>query len=404
MHRPDLKEFRSQEPRRGFTLIELLVVVGVMVALMTMTLMAFNFVMDGEATGSGARQLQSYIAGARDRAIYAKAPRGIRLMVDSEVDGGFAVSSVVYIGAPEPWTEGEYVRLERTQNPAALRAASINGRILNTDEVTTVRGYGTLWHVLIQRGLLTEGSRIKIPATKSGTWYSVSFPRNTAGNVLDGSNNPFYVQSTPTGTSQVLWLTTPYRSNADTPAGEAIAFEQEIFSYELEIPATILPNQEPMLLPQGAVVDMAASKIPRSWFTSPRSWFTSNGTLVQNLDLVFSPRGTVRGPLAAAGVLHLCITTTEDAIQFNEKRRALIALNTGYALPLVPAETYAFSGADAEDENGVARVDTGTRAIVSVFTQTGRVSTHAIYAVDSNTDDVADTPYKNAEEGKVGGE
>ncbi len=382
--------------RQGFTLVELLVVIGVMIALLSITLMAFSAVMDGEETGAGARQLQSYLAGARDRAIYARAPRGIRLMIDAEVDGGFAASSAVYIGAPEPWTEGEYVQLERAQDPTSNLAGG--GTSLSGDFVRTVRGFDTLWHVLIQRGLLTEGSRIKIPATKSGTWYSVQFPRDSGGNLhyRQTYNNP--TSPNHGRPSQVLWLTTPYRSDAETPSGQAIAFDQSIFSYELEIPATILPNQEPMLLPEGAVVDLAASKIPRSWYTSA-------GTLVQNLDVVFSPRGTVRGALAAEGVLHFCVTTTDDAIQFNEKRDALIQANPSLRFRrLVPAETYAFSGADFEDANGISRAETGTRASVSVFTQTGRVSTHPIDATDSDNDDFADDPFKFAREGKVGGE
>ena len=59
--------------RNGFTLVELLVVITIMLLLLSMTVYAVNFSRDSDRVGGGARQIQSALAGARDRAIYAKA-------------------------------------------------------------------------------------------------------------------------------------------------------------------------------------------------------------------------------------------------------------------------------------------------------------------------------------------
>ena len=64
-----------QSSRKGFTLIELMVVVGIILLLATITLTAVNLTIDGDKIRNGARQIQSYLEGARDRAIFSKQER-----------------------------------------------------------------------------------------------------------------------------------------------------------------------------------------------------------------------------------------------------------------------------------------------------------------------------------------
>ena len=82
---------------KGFTLVELLVVVALMLILITITVVSIDYGFTSERIRSGARQLQSALEGARDRAIFAKEPRGLRLLVDSTEPR--MVSSLIYIGA-----------------------------------------------------------------------------------------------------------------------------------------------------------------------------------------------------------------------------------------------------------------------------------------------------------------
>ena len=100
----------SPSRRLAFTLTELLVVIMIMIILTTLTVSAYNFSMSSERSRSAARGVQSYLEGARDRAIYSGEPRGVRFLVDR--DNPRTVSSMVYIGESEPWTQG-VIRLER---------------------------------------------------------------------------------------------------------------------------------------------------------------------------------------------------------------------------------------------------------------------------------------------------
>lgn len=361
--------------RRGFTLIELLIVVGILVVLATMTLLAFNFALDGESTRAASRQLQSYIAGARDRAIYAREPRGIRLMLDA--DNPKTATSAVYIGSPKSWTDGQ-IRLDRIDADGDGAA--------DDPEVYVVRGFQTDWSVLAERGLLATGSRIKIPASKTGSWYTVIANINVSTGlpVLERETDPV----TGITNTEILRLSTPYREDGTTPSTRIDAFEGDGPSaYELEIPATVLPNQEPMLLPEGTVIDLDASKLASSWLP-----LTAGGSYSSQIDIVFSPRGTITGSLAASGILHFYVCERDDVTQVSSIRAAVWR---GQPNSIVPGEEYTV---DAETYT------TGSRSLVSVFTQTGRVSSHPVNPIDSNSDGAADDPYYFAERGEVDAE
>src|ERR1700677_2087704 len=93
--------------RASFTLLELLVSLGIILILATLTMRLLNATLNSDRIRNGARELQSFLAGARDRAIYAGQPRGVRLIQDP-LDRS-AVHSFVYIGAPSKFTDGTQV-------------------------------------------------------------------------------------------------------------------------------------------------------------------------------------------------------------------------------------------------------------------------------------------------------
>jgi hypothetical protein len=95
------------------------------------------------------------------------------------------------------------------------------------------------------------------------------------------------------------------------------------------------------------------------------------------MDIMFSPRGTLTGQLAATqGILHFCISTLEDA----ERARDLgsHSINQAYsgAPPVAPPGTFPFVLADPAT----------TQRIVSVYLTSGRVSTSDLvtFPGDSN--------------------
>lgn len=124
--------------------------------------------------------------------------------------------------------------------------------------------------------------------------------------------------------------------------------------YELELKPGVLPGQEPLRLSKGIAIHLFASVLPAAWLSSQRSlprssplpptdkgWngssYVYNGwggwsiegpdpdpMLPNNdiyrqysprMDVLFSPRGYVSGPLAATGLIHLRQAELEDIAQ-----------------------------------------------------------------------------------------
>ncbi|MHC4880869.1 MAG: prepilin-type N-terminal cleavage/methylation domain-containing protein [Planctomycetota bacterium] len=386
MIRTSLPGTRFEEHQRlirGFTIIELLIVVGILLLLTTFTAISIDFAFEAERVGSGARQVQSMISGARDRAIRAKKPVGVRFLVDQDPDNGRMVSSMVYVGAADLWNRGN-ITLKRPDMEGFPATMPPGDGTADTDEVRIVDGEGTLWRVLYQRGFLgsyetdlngdgwTAGDpledlnlngvqdqvtpRIKIPGDKNGTWYRV----RTHWLGLAGGE-------------ERLELVRPFRDAGTTPGDEVIAFEGTGHStYLLELPPRVLPDAEPVTLPEGVVIDMDASVIPVEWrpigggHTVPCS---------NRMDLMFSPRGTVLGSPAGLGMLHFYIskrTDVQNCMDAVPQRRP----TNGSLPPLVPADGL-FATIPMQNPPPV-----GDRALVSLFSSTGKVSSYPLSPQD----------------------
>ena len=142
----------------GFTLIELLVVVSIMLIISAFVVASFRANSGPDRIRAGARQLQSALLGAKDRAIRFKELRGVRLLLDT-ADANI-VTGLAYIGAPTPWSNGTVILGRPDSSP--------QDGFADSDTVRYLRGYGTGWSALYSRGLLINGSRIQIPT--GGRW------------------------------------------------------------------------------------------------------------------------------------------------------------------------------------------------------------------------------------------
>ncbi|MDX1967327.1 MAG: prepilin-type N-terminal cleavage/methylation domain-containing protein [Planctomycetaceae bacterium] len=406
---------------RGFTLIELLVVVLITLVLTAITVSVINISINGDKVRSGARQIQSYLEGARDRAIFAKEPRGVRFLLDPTDPR--TVSSLVYIAPTDPWTEGT-VLLERPDgdndgNPAnngdtgdSLNIAPYND---SADAVWVLRGFDgdtntytrdTGWKGLYDRGVLRDGARIQIPYG-TGAWYTIDTRLFSSFDPTDG-DPPLR-----------LLLQQEYREPADTPATSVQAFDRASPSlkYRLELLPAPMPNQEPIQLPKGVVVhldrcsndpdgvggltrdpNLRGNRLPSTWRRSitPANAWSPSFEYTPYCDILFSPRGSVTGFEASSGLIHLYVADQKDAdrdrIDWSIRRDPMDAA-PWTAPEMVPGLT-ASDAAEAYQRSD--------KVIVSLFTRTGAITTNPIYVNADGTDNIPER-FRYSETGEVAG-
>jgi len=406
--------------REGFTLVELLVVISIIVLLLTMTAITVNFSRDSERVVGAALQVQSFLSGARDRAIHAKEPRGVRFFLDS--NNFRAITAMAYIDPAEYWSGGDAkgvaIRLERPD---------LNGdNVADSASVTIVAGNTqNQWWQLKRRGLLFDGLRIRIPKGPTGTWYTISTQ------LIDLTNPP--------PEAQYLVLQTPYVDPGISSPRTVDAFNGAgPTDYELELPPRILP-MDPVRLPLNTIIDLDGSKVPQAWRPLSAAGGSSSGNFEysQFMDVVFSPKGSIVGGAAAGGVIQFYICDQQDSIALKEQfvlndisyltpnptlppgaPASLKFSSNGLDLPtakvmlfnqfvtgtrFIPTLAIRSSSAtwlpDYPDTNPYLVRD---RRIVTLFTQTGAVSSHPVFMSDFDFDGIENDPMYFAETGRSG--
>lgn len=410
--------------RSGFTLIELLIVVSIMLILLTMTISVVNFSRDSERVVGSALQIQSFLSGARDRAIQAKEPRGVRFFLDTE--NYRAVTSMVYINPANYWSEGtiQLRRWDEAPEDGTTDAGpvDINGDGTADESPTQVRvvaGADPGWWELKRRGLLFDGLRIEIPKD-SNRWYTV----NTR--LIDITVAKMPVQK--------LILDVAYSDPGDTQVNRAQAYDSGgPVDYRLELPASVLP-MDPVRLAEDTIIDLDASKLPLAWRPGTTLAAGGSGNLQysQFMDVVFSPRGNVVGTAASAGVIHLYVCDKLDSVTLKESWVTSLAdvvgtattmkftangidLNVGSVMnfnnairsgQFIPTnEIRTSSAAWLPDYPNDAPYLVRDRRIVSLFTQTGGASTHPVHIASDlapDYDGIENDPFLYAETGRTG--
>jgi prepilin-type N-terminal cleavage/methylation domain-containing protein len=422
--------------RSGFTLIELLVVISIIVILASMTLLAFNFARDADRVSNAAMVLKSALSVARDFAVQSGKPRGVRLFLDE--NNYRAVTTMVYIDPSEDWTDGviQLQRWDDLNNTTLVRGSDnltdpnpppppgtldINGDgILGDDpaDIWVVAGAGCGWWELKRRGLLFDGMMITIG----------DFTSPVSTRLLNG----------PVGVQKLI-LARPFRDPGDTPKENASAFQSGgPQTYALQLAPRIVP-MDPVLLPQGIVIDLDGSRIPDAWrpLTAGGAQSSGNAEYSRFVDIVYSSRGSIIGQAASAGIIHFYLCNAEDSVLLKDEFVKSLAgaptpatrqlAKNGQILPDAKVaafdsiiRTEPFIPADEIDSNKVNSAwlsgfteqpyQTRDRRIVSVFTQTGAVSIHPVNNTDvlpeppttpNGPDGIADDPYRFAETGET---
>jgi prepilin-type N-terminal cleavage/methylation domain-containing protein len=430
---------RSNEPyfasdRHAFTLVEMLVVITVLLVLASVTVTSINFSLEGERVRSSARQLQSYLLGARDRAAYSQLPRGVRFetgdltdpanyrfedvngdgVLDPSEDlnnnGIFdkfpLVRSMVYIGASKDWSQGTVtVHVNAlTKLPNLIHGDFSEWYRLNEADLNRNGGFDS--HEDINGNgrwdrLLIENARIKL----GSRWYTVHFLEeqdiNNNGNLDPGENiNGNYYIDNSTGDRLPVWdklgphqdrtashppdltnwlvIDPPFVNPQPNPMRDPnlplihteVAARFDEGDYRLTLTPRVLPSVEPVQFADRVVVDLFFSRPP------DKNWSLMTGAIYR--DIMFSPQGSVIGPPATAGVVHFLLNDQADITR-----------------GLVPW--------DPRNEND--------KRIITLFTRTGNITTNELFpgetsiGVDVNLNGVIDPGYSDpfyyAETGRV---
>src|SRR5262245_37414110 len=211
--------------RSGFTLIEVLVVISILLILATLVWAVFKR-SNTDKMRSAARIAQSALLGAKDRALHAKEPRGIRLTRD--LTDNTLVTGFVYL-QPLPllsYPAGSF-KLDRLDvNP--------HDNVPDSADIFIVRGNSAPatptvdWDTKAQ--FFSNPGRIRIPKD-SGQWYAFtwsttgSYPLSAANQVLQ-LVTPFAQQPTDPlyfyPASMTGWLPSSAFSSCDIQLGNDV--------------------------------------------------------------------------------------------------------------------------------------------------------------------------------------
>ncbi len=369
--------------RRGFTLLEMLIVISIILILLSVTVLTVNLNNEHDRVKSGARQVQSFLLGARDRAIKQREDVGVRLFFGQPPDSADAVSEqliarqvtgMAYISRSGTWPPAE-----RAGETERIIFTDINGDG-DTDDIgeAALRSFRTDWWSLKRRGWLVDGLRVRIPDSSTGTWYQID-------------TSQIDITAAPPSESE-LRLITPLLDKQITQT-----------TYSIELPWSMLP-EEPSILPENVVIDLDASRVPDTWRPVVGADFYDDF-----IDIVFTPRGTVTGDAAAAGLLHFYVCDAEDSMYLKEQRVSSVTFAT---FDSDVASGDVFVPMDEIDQVWAGgEYNVKPRRLVTIIPRTGAVSVHDVHAyidpdvspdpADQDSDGIADDPFRFAETGEA---
>lgn len=348
---------RRLSGRRGFTLIELLIVVGILLLLAATTLAIWNGTADNDRVRSAARQLQSALLGARDRAIFAQrinaefgtpSERGLRMYW---VPGSLGVTEMVFVeaNAPQEWTTDTPVTPQDAELAELFRRNS-NGSSNPTydagDDIEYLlepaAGGAVRLDLLKEAGLIQSGAtriRLRRSATSWGEWRQFTFTDVTGGNsgtVLGNSSFPGvtrdWVRLIPAVDPAEL-ESSVFVPTTGTPGIQLAGRNVQV---QVELRPSPLATEAPLRLPAGMAISMSVAEDAdfngvldtgedlnsNGQLDGQGSWLSRVGLFTppaagspQEFDIMFSPRGAVTGPLASQGLILFLIGAIEDIEQ-----------------------------------------------------------------------------------------
>jgi prepilin-type N-terminal cleavage/methylation domain-containing protein len=225
--------------RSAFTLIEMLVVIGIIAVLATLSVAIIPSVHQRTKAQRGADNTQGWFLVARERALRDHAPRGIRLLVDSD---GY-VRSMVFIEQPDPITGGA---LTPDTNSPTMNHVLLS----NPPDVTGGQGANSaLWPI-------QPGDYLQI---QGGSSFLIS--------QVDAANNGLFTQN-------AIW-------------SQAVGPPNPTSNYLITRAPRQTAGEDVLRLPDDVVIDLSLSR-PMGLVPPPYA---------ASYDILFTPSGALTGTL-----------------------------------------------------------------------------------------------------------
>jgi len=285
--------------KSGFTLIELLIVITLIVILGGLVIASFDRNVS-RGIDHGSRILQAGISRARSKAIQRSAAVGLYL--DDPGPEKSSILQEVVASSERISSEDDDRNVLFLVELRRLDEAAPQGDFdADSPEVVLVAAIvDHKWESWERVGRFNRRAvRVRIPSGDDGVWYNL---RPVSGNSsrLVESDGPWSVIRVQTPLIDTNLLPFPLVVAGSVNSGAS--------SLDLEFTTEPAPFSEPVVLPEGVVIDL-------NWSSpSVRTLMESTG----GVELMFSPRGNLVGPAAALGPLHFLLTDRQDSEALDE--------------------------------------------------------------------------------------
>lgn len=403
--------------RTGFTLIEMILVILVILILAGLTVAVVGRTVDGDRVRGGARQVQNYLAGARDRAIYAASRLEDATTIPPAIGVRFLPDPAMTIPDADPSTPGDQPAYRAFGSMVFVQEVDPLPTRLTVYQEEDPAGSGIyVWRAsqfaegssglesfgqssgefplraagnLILRGLIPGRREGGVPTfylpvyfdrDSSKEAYFIRFTLNDLRQ--DGNPNPPNPSNLQTLASGTWWL---FEGTLSKPYFDSASDAYTPQMCRFRVLPSVMPSEEPRYLPRGCVVDVQSSSIGGAI-----GGLADSLRMDGSFDIMFNSRGIVEGPLAAVGQVHLVVADNEDVERGFRIGSAFVnADGTPYT-----STTGSPAPADA-DGDGNPDERRGEEFIVSVRTQTGSIYSSDVSPVADGSQIPPDTngPY-----------
>jgi prepilin-type N-terminal cleavage/methylation domain-containing protein len=322
-------QVNNRKRRAGFTLVELLVVIGIILLLTVAAAPVAFSMLNGRAIREASSSVQAVLAGARDRAAFAREARGVRLVTDTATGNPSLVREIRYIRPAAPLSTGSAIVVDSNWNnpwndytvpfpPGAMVGPQpVGSSWINN----TAPPANPIFSLVVLLGCQDKDRLKSLPFRMAGSTrvYFGVIRLATSGQLLGFSTTDAMIDTVigginfpylrldrplprPVPFDELRLGQLPHRSALIPPAGMQMLDYLPHVGVEYQIPIGFveLEGENPIKLPSGVVIDLGYIDPTGAAAPDPTGVRLSRlQPEYQHWDIVFAPNGQVIGAAAA---------------------------------------------------------------------------------------------------------